>query len=147
MERIVVGVDGSPNSRAALAYAVEEATRRDARVDAVMAWHRPYASGGDVWMPTMNFDIESIEQGYRSQLEKIIAHANIPDSVVVEPILVEGTSSHSLLSAAKGADLLVVGKRGHGGFLGLLLGSVSHQVAAHAPCPVVIVPPAPHGER
>lgn len=140
MERIVVGVDGSPNSRAALLFAVEEAQRRGARVDAVMAWHRPYTSGGDVWLPTMTYDVEAVEQGYRVHLEKVIASVNPPESVVVEPVLIEGTGAHSLMSAAEGAALLIVGKRGHGGFLGLLLGSVSHQVAAHAPCPVVIVP-------
>ena len=142
MERIVVGVDGSANSRAALEFAANEAERRGARLDVVMAWHLPYVSGVEVWMPTAHFDNGAIETGYRGQLDTLIAGADVPASVVVEPILVEGPSSSSLLSAAEGASLLVVGRRGRGGFLGLLLGSVSLQVAAHAPCPVVIVPAA-----
>jgi nucleotide-binding universal stress UspA family protein len=56
--------------------------------------------------------------------------------------VVEGAPAPVLLEAAKGADLLVVGMRGHGGFVGLLLGSVSQQCAHHAPCPIAIVPPA-----
>ncbi len=56
--------------------------------------------------------------------------------------VVEGTPAPTLLEAAEGADLLVVGSRGRGGFTGLLLGSVSQQCALHAPCPLVIVPPS-----
>jgi nucleotide-binding universal stress UspA family protein len=63
--------------------------------------------------------------------------------VTVDRKLRTGNASQALLHEAKGAALLVVGSRGRGGFTGLLLGSVSQQVAHHAPCPVVIVPATP----
>jgi nucleotide-binding universal stress UspA family protein len=58
---------------------------------------------------------------------------------LVNEIVTQGSPAQALLSASKGADLLVVGRRGHGGFLGLLLGSVATQVVNHATCPVVVV--------
>lgn len=137
MERIVVGVDGSDNARAALQFARDEAALRGAVVDAVYAWHRPYM--GDAWTMPMPVDIDAMEKSYRAELEAILA--SVPaDGVEIRPVLAEGAPAQELLARAEGASLLVVGSRGHGGFLGLLLGSVSHQVAAHAPCPVVIVP-------
>ena len=141
MERIVVGVDGSENSRAALRFAIDEAKAHGASIQAIMAWHRPYM--GDAWAMPMPIDIEEMEKSYRAELETFVASAD-PDGIV-EPILIEGSAAQGLIDAGDGASLLVVGSRGHGGFLGLLLGSVSNQVAAHAPCPVVIVP-GPHPE-
>ncbi len=139
MERIIVGVDGSENARAALRYAVEEARAHDASVEAIMAWHRPYV--GDAWAMPMPIDVEAMETSYREELDTFVDAVD-PGHAVVRT-LVEGSPAQELIDAATKASLLVVGSRGHGGFLGLLLGSVSHQVAAHAPCPVVIVPAAP----
>lgn len=141
MERIVVGIDGSDNARAALQFAIREAALRGATIDAVKVWHRPYGAGGaDVWtLPMPVIDVESMAAAHRQDLDEIIAAAERGD-VVVHPLVLEGSATQCLLDAAKGAAMLVVGSRGHGGFFGLLLGSVSHQVAAHAPCPVVIVP-------
>ncbi len=142
MERIVVGVDGSENSRAALRFAIAEAKAHGASVQAIMAWHRPYM--GDAWAMPIPIDIAEMEKAYREELEAFVAAAD-PDGVV-EPVIIEGSAAQGLIDAGHGALLLVVGSRGHGGFLGLLLGSVSNQVAAHAPCPVVIVPaPQPEG--
>lgn len=74
-------------------------------------------------------------------LEKAVDDAlGVTPGVEVEQSVLEGTPAQVLVEAAQGADLLVVGTRGHGGFTGLLLGSVSQQAAHHAPCPVVIVP-------
>jgi nucleotide-binding universal stress UspA family protein len=139
-QRIVVGIDGSEGSELALEWAVDEARRRHAILDAVTAWQPPYVSGYPV--TTGTFDPRRLEEGAREILDHAV------DSVdargLPEPIgrfVNLGSAATTLIEAAKGADLLVVGTRGRGGFTGLLLGSVSQQVAHHAPCPVVIVPP------
>ena len=68
------------------------------------------------------------------------AAAGTPSTVSIDPVVTEGSAAQALVDASEGADLLVVGARGHGGFLGLVLGSVANQVLHHATCPVVIVP-------
>lgn len=137
--RIVVGVDGSERSVNALRWALDEAKRRDATVDVVHAWHYPYTGGV---VPGMSYaiDFEEVEKAAREVLDRAIQHARPPRELHVEPILVQSSAARALLDTAIGADLLVVGSRGRGGFTGLLLGSVSQQCAHHAPCPVVIVP-------
>lgn len=137
-ETVVVGIDGSPNARAALRFALAEARRRDARIEALMAWHLPF-HGALPEMP-LPIDNEEMERSYRAELDSILDAEDLT-GVTVERTVIEGPAAHRLLDAAKDAALLVVGSRGRGGFVGLLLGSVSHQVASHAPCPVVIVPP------
>ena len=139
MNRIVVGIDGSENSRAALRWAIDEASLRDATLEAVLVWHEQYY-GGTLAAP-VPVDFGALETSYQADLATIVSGADAPglQSPIVETVR-RGSTSGELLAAAEDADLLVVGSRGHGGFLGLLLGSVSHQVAAHAPCPVVIVP-------
>ncbi|MBO0893152.1 MAG: universal stress protein [Acidimicrobiales bacterium] len=134
--RIVVGVDGSAGSRAALEFAIKEASLRGARVDAVISWHIPVmAMEAGV---ASNFDPEGWA---RSTLEDELAAVPAGD-VHVEGRVARGHPSVALLEAASGADLLVVGTRGRGGFAGLLLGSVSQHCVANAPCPVVVVPQA-----
>lgn len=136
--RIVVGVDGSPAAARALAFALEEARRRDARVDAVLAYQQPVAYAGFEGAMVPPVPHAKVEQGARSELDEALG--TVPQDVRVERIVAEGPSAAVLLDAARGADLLVVGSRGRGGFMGLLLGSTSHQVITHAPCPVVVVP-------
>jgi nucleotide-binding universal stress UspA family protein len=85
---------------------------------------------------------EAIRNGAEALLAEAVAEATAAGDVTIEQRVVEGPAATALIEAAKGAELLVVGSRGHGGFTGLLLGSVSDQVANHAPCPVVIVRPA-----
>jgi nucleotide-binding universal stress UspA family protein len=139
-QHIVVGVDGSSHAQAALRFAVAEARLRGATVEAVMAWHLPYY-GGVAGMP-LPLDSEAIERSYRAELDRAVERVDTGGMATpIERRLVEGTPAGVLLDASTGASLLVVGSRGRGGFVGLLLGSVSHQVAAHAHCPVVIVPP------
>jgi nucleotide-binding universal stress UspA family protein len=144
MGTIVVGVDGSEGSVAALRFALEEAKIRGAELRAVSAWHVPPAVYGAGMAPA-GLDLDE----YRKLAEKALA-ASVSEAaggasdVAVTPILREGGPSDVLLEESKDADLLVVGTRGLGGFKGLLLGSVSQQVAHHASCPVVVVPP-PHG--
>jgi len=138
--RIVVGIDGSSGSDAALYWAIDEARRRDAAIEAVHAWTYPYID--DVaYLSRASIDRAEVESAAKEvvtdQLHRVVGDAV---DVRVETVMAEGSAAHVLTEAAKGADMLVVGSRGHGGFTELLLGSVSHQCAHHAPCPVVIVP-------
>jgi nucleotide-binding universal stress UspA family protein len=139
-KRIVVGVDTSDGSRAALRWALQEAKRSGAEVEAVMAY-----DFGLAWI--------DVGSGYQAQwiqhaadTAKAHLHAFLeesapePDGVVVNPVVVEGAPADVLTELARNADLLVVGTRGRGGFTGLLLGSVSQRCAQRAPCPVVVVP-------
>ncbi len=136
MERIVVGVDGSEQSQEALQWAVDEARRRDATVEAVYAWHQAWVA------PTHILgDVEPFAQKALEQLDAAIAAVDTT-GVTVERKLMTCPAAQALIHEGKGAALLVVGSRGRGGFSGLLLGSVSLQAAHHAPCPVVIVRPA-----
>lgn len=140
MEHIVVGLDGSAHSTKALRFAVEEARIRGVEVQAVMAWHLPYY-GGMVGM-SLPMDPESMRASYQAELDRAVDAVDATGlAAPIQRTLVEGTPGGVLVDASKGAAMLVVGSRGHGGFMGLLLGSVSQQVAAHAHCPVVIVPP------
>lgn len=146
MERIVVGVDGSPNSLAALKWAVSEARTHGASLDAIMIWHEPYYGGmyGGVPIPVSG---PEVADSHREHLEKIVDSVDTSGlATPVRQLVLEGTASGGLLASAEEADLLVVGSRGHGGFVGLLLGSVSNQIASHAPCPVVIVPAPPEDD-
>lgn len=138
MTRIVVGVDGSDHARAALEWAVEEGGLRSATVEAVMTWHEPVMAG--TWAAPVVIDVPSLEQSYRSRLDEIVdaVDASSLDAPIVRR-LVHGGAAQSLIEAADDADLVVVGNRGRGGFAGLVLGSVSQQVASHASCPVVVV--------
>src|SRR5688572_22090413 len=139
MERIVVGIDGSDASRRALNWALDEARRRQCSVDAVHAWEPPYLvaypyAGGQ-------YDPVTYEQAAKDTLDRVVDAVDASGlAVPVSRILRLGHPAETILDEAKGADLVVVGSRGLGGFRGLLLGSVSQQVAHHAPCPVVIVP-------
>ena len=136
--RIVVGVDGSDGSTAALRWALDEARLRDAKLRVVHAWK--YVSDKAGIAAAYPVGYEEIERKAREVLTRSIEQAGPAAEPRVEAILAGGGAVTVLLETAKGADLLVVGSRGRGGFAGLLLGSVSQQCAQHAPCPVVIVP-------
>ncbi len=143
--RIVVGVDGSQSSRDALAWAAKRAELTGDTVDAVIAWQYPAVVGGYGWGVVAAADADSYAELAAKVLSEAIAAAAVPAGVTVRQIVRQGFPAQVLLDAADGAGLLVVGSRGHGGFAGLLLGSVSQQCAHHATCPVVIV--RPHGTR
>ena len=137
MQKIVVGVDGSEGSQKALQWAIEEAGRRDATVEALHAWEPRLTAGlysGAV------FTEESVQEAGEKVLDDTIAAADPAGSTKVERRCVTAQPAAALIEAGKDADLLVVGSRGIGGFYRLLIGSVSSQVAHHAPCPVVVVP-------
>ena len=135
--RIVVGVDGSASSKAALAWAVRQAALTGAEVDAVCAWQIPAAYG---YGYAMTLAIPDLEKAAASELNQAIAEVTGPaPEVEIRPLVVQDNPAQALLDCAKGADLLVVGNRGHGGFTGALLGSVGQHCAHHAQCPVVII--------
>lgn len=139
-KRIVVGVDGSSSSRQALAWALRQAELTGASVDAVGVWHYPVMTGGYSWAPVSVLDDSDFATITAKALDEAISQTADPaSSVKVSASVQEGNTAEVLLEAAEGADLLVVGSRGHGGFTGALLGSVSQHCAHHAPCPLVIV--------
>ena len=135
MTRIVVGVDDSEGARAALAWAVAEARQWGATLEVVMAW-------SVLVQPVREFQPDFDEDAAAAVLDRLLAEHDT-DGVEVVRTLVNELPARALLHVAQGADLVVVGARGLGGFTGLLLGSVSQQVASHAPCPVVVVRPEP----
>ena len=141
MAKIVVGIDGSEQSRDALRWALDEARLRKAELLAVHAWEPPVTIPAPG--PAPGFDLVAIlpqvqEAGERL-VKAVVADVVGDDSdVAVEPVALEGPPAEVLVEAADDAEILVVGSRGRGGFAALLLGSVSQQVAHHARCPVLI---------
>jgi nucleotide-binding universal stress UspA family protein len=140
MHTIVVGIDGSDASLKALSFAIEEARVRGAQVKAVQAWHVPSVVYEVGWTAAP-VDLAEFPKLAKATLAATLEKAAVAESgVEVSAVICEGHPADILCEQAKGADLLVVGSRGLGGFRGLLLGSVSQQCANHAPCPVVIIP-------
>jgi nucleotide-binding universal stress UspA family protein len=149
MRTIVVGVDGSPASLAALRFALGEARLRRTRVLALHAWVLPLTEAPGPFLlelpsragPSVQELSADLGRAADARLAAALDEvAEVAEGVEVERRVVEGQAASMLVEASEGADLLVVGSRGHGGFHGLLLGSVSQQCAHHARCPVVIVP-------
>jgi nucleotide-binding universal stress UspA family protein len=133
--RIVVGVDGFESSQAALCWAIRQAKLTGAVVEAVTTWQIPVGTG---WIPTA--DMPDYQADAFAVLTEALTEACIVDpDVQVFPRVVEGRAGPVLVDAAEGADLLVVGSRGHGGLADALLGSVGQYCTHHAPCPVVIM--------
>ena len=135
--RVVVGVDGSDGSRVALARAVAEADRLAADVAVIAAYSvRTYWSGA---YPAAVPPVELLREVVRSDVEAMVAEAGAPRTVDVGVLPVEGPAGDTLVRAAEGAELLVVGSRGRGAVRGVLLGSVALHCVIHAPCPVMVV--------
>jgi len=136
-ERIVVGVDGSPQSRQALRWAARQAKLTGASLQVITCWEFPTAMS---WLPPNPSDFEAIQRDAKRTLEQTVADVlgDDPD-IDLDLTVVEGQASPGLLEAARGASLLVVGSRGHGELTGMLLGSVSERCVTHAPCPVTVV--------
>ena len=136
--RIVVGGDGSDSSCDALRWAKSQADATGAELVAVTVWSYPTASyptmAGYVPLGDVPLDLEADS---RSMLETVVKETLGEAPVTL--LVLEGHPAKALLDAARGSSLLVVGCRGHGGFVGSLLGSVSQSVVAHAPCPVVVI--------
>lgn len=150
---IVAGVDGSPGSDAALRWALDEARLRGVPVQALYAYQSPtvlpesaaMGAPGVFASAAWSDEIQRLHSISEAQAQRVLddalARAGAPATAVeVETMAVEGQPAETLIRAGGDAELLVVGSRGHGGFVGLLLGSVSQQCAHHPPCPVVILP-------
>jgi nucleotide-binding universal stress UspA family protein len=151
MGKIVVGVDGSAGSLAALRFALAEARLRGDAVVALHAWVMPLSEAPGPFLlelPALGGPpVEEVTRALRRAAQERLAAAlqevdAEAEGIEVEERVVEAPAAHALVEASREADLLVVGTRGHGGFAGLLLGSVSTQCLQHARCPVVVVPAA-----
>jgi nucleotide-binding universal stress UspA family protein len=147
--RVVVGIDYSTGARAALLFALHDAARRGVPVEAVVVYRPP-----DYWMDFSAVSSYHPEKARASALHHGQAFVNrvLPDGPQPPPEVrvraAMGLAADVLIAESHGADLLVVGSRGHGGFASMLLGSVSMQCALHASCPVTVVhSPEAHRER
>jgi nucleotide-binding universal stress UspA family protein len=130
---VIVGVDGSPSAEAALRWAEAYAVATGADLELVTAWHYPTSYG--IAMPMNGWDPQD---DATAVMDKAAALLSLPDDRVRTQV-VHGSAAEVLTKASADADLLVVGSRGHGGFTGLLLGSVGAHCMHHARCPVVVV--------
>lgn len=142
---IVVGVDGSEDSKDALRWAAQQAQLVDAALDVVTVWHVP-VDFATAWQIPVTYgkshDVSGAEfsEEARKSLNAVIEDTLGPDHrVTVTPRLINGHAASALIDASQGAALLVVGGSGRGGFAGMLLGSVSQHCVQHAACPVVVV--------
>ncbi len=166
MARIVVGVDGSPGARRALAWAAEEARLRRAVLQVVYAYHAQHLAApfyfpsrhavaptedvvrepAQLEMAATMQDRAEFEEVYRRRAEQLLETllGELDGGVEVQRTVVEDRHpAEALVTLSAGAELLVVGSRGRGGFTEMLLGSVSHAAVLHAVCPVVVVPSQP----
>ena len=137
--RVVVGIDGSDHSRLAFTHALEAAALRGRTVTTVTTWNVEVENGVVVTEPG-SAEWETVDRRYRDMAERTIAadreaHPEIDVTVEVH----HGRAADVLVEVAQGADLLVVGSRGRGGFRGMLLGSVSQRVLGRATCPVGVL--------
>lgn len=136
---IVVGVDGSPGSRKALTWAAAEAADHGSDLVVVNVWeHTLMPPAGSVSVSERY--VPDSSQRTADELTQVIKEElGEEPAVFVQPVVKQGRPAKVLIEESANADLLVVGPRGHGGFVGLVLGSVSQHVAAYAKCPVVVV--------
>lgn len=144
MPQIIVGTDGSPHSRRALEWAVQEAGVRNAPLTVLTVHQAIVGYWGAVTYPGDQEMTEQARKVATEEVEELLGKlGDAPRPPAIDVRAVNGLPAEELLNAAaeQDADLIVVGARGAGGFARLLMGSVSTQVTHHAHCPVVIVPP------
>ena len=141
---IVVGVDSSPGSASALEWALTEGIMRGCPVRAITCWSFPPLYGVDV-VAFVGVDPAEIERDSAEMLALAVTAAITKvgktrpgGPTAIEQVVIAGIASQELVREGKGAEMIVVGSRGRGGFLGLLLGSTATQVIHHATCPVVV---------
>ena len=137
VEPIIVGIDGSADSVRALKWAAEYARLVDAPLVGLVAWQLEPVYG---YMAMTNWETaESVEGEAREMLADVIRNT-LGEDAQIEQRSVRGHAAQVLVEASHEAQLVVVGSRGHGGFAGMLLGSVSQHVVTHARCPVIVMP-------
>src|SRR5829696_394527 len=138
-QTIVVGVDGSPGSRKALTWAAAEAAEHGANLTVFNVWeHTLLPPAGSVSV-SEHYVPDPSQRTAEDLVQVIKEELGEEPPVLVQPQVKQGRPAKVLIEESAGADLLVVGERGHGGFVGLVLGSVSQHVAAYAKCPVTVV--------
>ena len=136
---IVVGFDGSPSSKKALTWAAAEAADHAADLVVINAWEHtlmPPAGSVSVSEHYVPDPSQRTPEDLLSEIKEVLGE---DPPVLVQPHVKQGHAAEVLIDESAGAELLVVGTRGHGGFRGLVLGSVSQHVAAYAKCPVTVV--------
>lgn len=141
IKAIIVGVDGSEHSRAALNWAYEEAAHHEASLTVLAAWRAPVLPQQPPYgsVPPEGYDTQPATDAL-GMLEQLVAELEVKTPPVeVQTSVEQGNAAKVLIDRSKGADLVVVGSRGRDGFAGMLLGSVSQHVIAHSHCPVAIV--------
>jgi nucleotide-binding universal stress UspA family protein len=131
--KIVIGIDGSEGSMRALRWGVRLAQLTEASVRVVVAWHWPLQYGA------LTAPLSPAGPAQRLAEEVVESTAKEHPDLHIDSKVSEGHAAPVLIEAARGANLLVVGSRGHGEFAGMLLGSVSQHCVSHAPCPVVVI--------
>jgi nucleotide-binding universal stress UspA family protein len=137
---VVVGDDGSPVSRAAVVWAAQDAARRGSTLHVLQAWSMTKAPRPSTWVPGYVPALPDWEAAVIQNLESRCANLLADTAgVAFEVHAVHAPAARALIEASEGADLVVVGTRGWGGFKGLVLGSVAEQVVRHAHCPVTVV--------
>ncbi len=146
MSGIIVGVDGSGHSQRALECAMKEAAIRNVPLTVLTVHEAIRGYYGHMAMYPDDPDrTEEARKAAQAETDEVLAGLTgpRPDSVTVKAV--HGFPVEELLDAAKDADMIVLGSRGAGGFTRLMMGSVAGQVAQHAHCPVLIVPPEDRG--
>jgi len=141
MPGILVGIDGSDNSRKALEWAVREAGLRGTSLTvlAVHAVATNYWTGSPERYASDAPETEAVRQAAEDAVQKTVSQVGGPAPTSVTVRAVSGVAAHELVNASADADLLVVGSHGGGGFLRKALGSTTNQVTSHAKSPVVVI--------
>ncbi len=139
ISKIIVGTDGSAAAQHAIEWAVGESTIHGATLEIIHTWSLPLLVD-PTGMASFSFPVEDFGRAAEHVLKDAIAFAKSNTIISVSGRVAQGLAANVLIDASQKADLVVVGSRGHGGFVGLLLGSVAQQVATHSRCPVVVVP-------
>jgi nucleotide-binding universal stress UspA family protein len=139
---VLVGVDGSPESGAALRYAVAEADRRGVPLRVVSTYFPEYSVHGRT--QPLSVSEPAIEVDVEAQVRRMVEEALAGDAVAppVEIVVAAGPAAGVLIDMSGEVDVLIVGHRGRGGFASMLLGSVGLQCVLHAHCPVIVVRPS-----